>query len=154
MTKPLVEFDTDLSEEFLSEFGSRLRTARQQLKVLQKDFAKKIEVSSSFLSELEKGKNKPGLFVLKRLTLIYNISLDYLINGKGKPFLDEKGHSPAILPGDDLLAECDKTRIMELNRYMMYSPYVRYEILKHFIDFVHRERATIEDDMERSRQHL
>ncbi|MCX6581484.1 MAG: helix-turn-helix transcriptional regulator [Candidatus Aminicenantes bacterium] len=67
----------------LIAFGRRLKDIRRKLIIPQKDFAEKLQMSGSFLSEVEKGKAKPGYEFLKSLILKFNINLIYLF----KPLL-------------------------------------------------------------------
>ena len=84
--------------------------------ILQKDFAEALGVSGSFLSELENGKNRPGLLFLKKMSTVFNISIDYILNGDGDPFRPIPGE-PTVIPSvnDD---SPDSEVFIELNYYM------------------------------------
>ena len=58
--------------EILSEF-------LQEYNLTQTDFAIKIGVKQSQVSEWLKGKCKPGYDVLKNIAMVFNISADYLL---------------------------------------------------------------------------
>jgi transcriptional regulator with XRE-family HTH domain len=135
----------DAPDESLKGFGNRLKEVRLKLGLIQKDFAEKMGITGSFISELEKGKKAPGMSVLKRLSNEFNISLDYLINGKGRPFLLRSENKPSsfeIGPENP-----DKEKIRQLLHYMANSPFVKYAMLTYFIDFLHRNKETIEENL-------
>jgi transcriptional regulator with XRE-family HTH domain len=139
------EVEEEKSPGILEEFGFRLKEARFQLKLSQKDFGKKMGITGSFISEIEKGKKYPGMAVLKNLGKIYNISMDYLINGKGRPFFPHQDNKPASFEiGPD---NPDKEKIRQLLQYMANSPFVKYAMLTYFIDFLHRNKETIEENL-------
>ncbi len=61
------EFSTIL-EEFLSENS-----------LTQSEFARRIDIKPSQVSEWMKGKAKPGYDYLKRMALAFNVSADYFL---------------------------------------------------------------------------
>jgi len=74
-------------KEQLEEFGRRLRQARQEMKMLEADFASRLEISDRFLKELETGHITPAFDLLHKLYTLYKISLNYLVEGDGEAFL-------------------------------------------------------------------
>jgi transcriptional regulator with XRE-family HTH domain len=76
--------------EELSTFGNRLKQARSELQMLEKDFALRLNVSDDFLKELEEGKVTPGYELLRKLYTTYKINLHYLIEGDGEAFVDKE----------------------------------------------------------------
>jgi phage repressor protein C with HTH and peptisase S24 domain len=48
-----------------------------------KEFTEQLEINSSSVSEWKKGKMKPTLDTLVRISLIFNVTLDWLITGNG-----------------------------------------------------------------------
>jgi phage repressor protein C with HTH and peptisase S24 domain len=69
-----------------SEIGNRIRRTRG--KDTQKEFAKKLVFSSSYLSEVESGKTKPSLELLLKISSITNYSLHWLLTGQGPLFIE------------------------------------------------------------------
>ena len=61
------------------EFKDILREFLEENSLTQVCFAKMIGVKQSQVSEWLKGKAKPGYDILKRMSLAYNISADYLL---------------------------------------------------------------------------
>jgi phage repressor protein C with HTH and peptisase S24 domain len=87
---------TNLSSKKIvkSEIGNRIKRVRD--KDTQKEFAKILGFSSSYLSEVESGKTKPSLELLVRISKIANYNLHWLLTGEG-PMLFE--------PSEDMVKE-------------------------------------------------
>jgi phage repressor protein C with HTH and peptisase S24 domain len=80
--------NTKLSSKKIAknEIGNRIKRTRGR--DTQREFAKKLVFSSSYLSEVESGKTKPSLELLLRISQITNYSLHWLITGEGPLFID------------------------------------------------------------------
>jgi phage repressor protein C with HTH and peptisase S24 domain len=80
--------NTNLSSKKVvkSEIGVRIKHARG--KDTQREFAKILGFSASYLSETESGKTKPSLELLVRISLITNYSLHWLLTGEGPMLLE------------------------------------------------------------------
>jgi transcriptional regulator with XRE-family HTH domain len=70
------------------DISDRIRLIRNTLQMRQKDFADKVGISISSLSEMEKGKYKPNLDFITKLSSEFNVNLYYLIFGRGDMFTD------------------------------------------------------------------
>ncbi len=68
------------------EIGNRIKRTRGNS--TQKDFAKNLIFSSSYLSEVESGKTKPSLELLLKISKITNYSLHWLLTGQGHMFIE------------------------------------------------------------------
>jgi len=68
----------------LDTFGQRLSELISDRGMKQGDFAKQINASPAFLSNIIKGVKKPGLDFLFRLVNHYGVSLDWLVLNKGR----------------------------------------------------------------------
>jgi len=137
-------------DEYLEAFGKRLKEVRQQLKLLQKDFAAGLDVSGSFLSEIEKGKANPGFDVLKKIYLNYNINLHYLLNGQGEPFIGNMEMSD-LFAG---LTGPEKEKLHELLHYIQNAPVLRYAVYEFFSNYLYRNRGMVEEDMRKHEVYL
>ena len=69
-----------------SETGSRIKHVRG--KDAQKEFAKILGFSPSYLSEVESGKTKPSLELLIKISQYTKYSLHWLLTGEGPMFLE------------------------------------------------------------------
>ena len=66
--------------------NKRLKMIRKALHMTQKDFAKKIGITNSGISKLEKGQNQITDQMAKAICRAYNVNYDWLINGEGEMF--------------------------------------------------------------------
>lgn len=64
------------------EFREILKEFLEINNLTQVEFAKRIEVKQSQVSEWLKGKAKPGYDILKRMSTSFNISADYFLGLK------------------------------------------------------------------------
>lgn len=63
----------------MSSLGENIRQVRKKRKMSQQELARKIEVTSGFLSQIENGKNAPSLVTLKKLAGSLGVSVGYLM---------------------------------------------------------------------------
>lgn len=60
-------------------FPKRLKALRQENNMLQQDLAEKLKVSKSTVSGWEVGRNQPDYDILIELSILFGVSVDYLI---------------------------------------------------------------------------
>lgn len=65
-------------------FGSKIREFRNERGITLTALAKKLDVSPSFLSAVERDIKKPSLIMLKKISAHLNISLSYLMTDSGE----------------------------------------------------------------------
>lgn len=59
--------------------GQVIREARQELRILQKDLAKQLKISASYLSHIEKGREtRPSRDLLDKISELLDLDTDYL----------------------------------------------------------------------------
>ena len=63
----------------MTTFGKRLRYARERKSITQTDAANQIGSTSQKLSHYERDYVQPDIETIKRLSILYNISADYLL---------------------------------------------------------------------------
>lgn len=63
------------------EIGNRIRTKRKELKLTQDKLSEIIDVSPTYISEIERGCSICSLFTLTKIAQTLHVSLDYLIFG-------------------------------------------------------------------------
>jgi transcriptional regulator with XRE-family HTH domain len=82
---------------FCLRFGQLL----DALNISQNEFARQLGSTSAFVSNMARGKSKPGLDFLQKIAETFDVSLDWLVLGKGtrrgEPFLDPDGHHAVLL---------------------------------------------------------
>ena len=59
-----------------------LKLIRKQKKLNQLKVAMDLSISREALSHYENGKRSPDIQMLRRLSAYFNVSIDYLVNGK------------------------------------------------------------------------
>lgn len=64
--------------------GNRIKEHRMKLGMSQRDLAKCLEVSDTAISAIERGSNYPSIETLKKISDMFNISIDYLLKGEDK----------------------------------------------------------------------
>ncbi len=67
----------------------RIKTAREQLRLSQREMAKQMGISASYFSEIEAGKKPPGGEFFYKLIHLLNINPIYLFLGIGKMFMPQ-----------------------------------------------------------------
>ena len=103
MKKVETKEDKSLSRQrIIEEFGRHLRMIRTELKINQKEMALKLEVSPSYISEIESGKTGPGFEFMYKLGLNYDINPLFLLYGKEPKLLPKQKKEPVPETGPSL----------------------------------------------------
>jgi transcriptional regulator with XRE-family HTH domain len=71
-----------------NDVANRLKLIREALNFAQKDFAGKLGISAPSLSEIETGRNRPGIELLIKLSKNFKVNLYYVLLGKGEMFVN------------------------------------------------------------------
>jgi transcriptional regulator with XRE-family HTH domain len=135
-----------MKQEIPIEFGRRLKLLRKSLELTQKEFSEKIEVASSYISDIEGGKTKPGFEFLYKLGLNYNINPLYLLHGQEPMFLDK-----SETPGKTMelkYAGDNRQKIEELLYYLENSPIFMYAVLEFFSRYKLQNKELLDKDIE------
>ena len=125
-------------------FGQRVRAIRKALELSQKDFAGPLEISGTFLSEIENGKYKPGYDFFYNILTKFNVNLHYLMTGTGEMFNPVikaaqpgiKRPSVPVTKGEDLLW------------YIERSPMFMYLVLGYASKVFYENKPHIETEIE------
>ena len=72
--------------------AERVKSIRKTLKLTQEELSQKINVSTTYICQVEKEKYKPNCDFLENISRVLNVNLYWLLFGQGEMFLD-----PAIL---------------------------------------------------------
>lgn len=86
-----------------TEFSTRLMALRKNAGLNQRELAERIDLSTSSISYYEIGKRSPDINGLRRLSIFFNVSADYLL-----------GLSNAKTNDKDLQAICDYTGLSQI----------------------------------------
>jgi transcriptional regulator with XRE-family HTH domain len=129
-----------------NSFGIRVRAIRKSLKMRQEDFAPGLEISSTHLSEIEKGKSKPCHDFFFNIVKNYHVNLSYLLFGEGEMF---GGRSEAIVTDGKKIKTGDK-HIDEFLYYFFKSSLVQHYVMYQFRKFYIEEDSAIKKDLKSS----
>jgi transcriptional regulator with XRE-family HTH domain len=84
-----------MKNKTLNVIGKRVKTVREALGMSGKDFARSLNISAPYLSQIERGKkNNPGVSVFYKIARVHNVSLDYLVCGIGDMFINAAHQHP------------------------------------------------------------
>jgi transcriptional regulator with XRE-family HTH domain len=136
----------DKKDPLLDDIGLRLQLIRRELDLNQKEFAHVLEVSGASLSEIEAGNARPRIEVYYNLTKKYNVNMAFLLEGKGKMFLEEEEFNEPVADMDNELRQFLDTFLA----YFEKSRVVRYAMMTHFTTFLEENDAIIEKNMKKN----
>jgi transcriptional regulator with XRE-family HTH domain len=129
------------------QIGGRIKAIRRELQFTQEDFATRLRISNSNLSQVENGNLSPNFELLYNMAETFKVNLYHLIFGKGKVF--KKGS-----PGDDVvdfpdLPGAELEFLEDFLRYFYRSKVVRYSFMAFFTTFLLQNRKLVEKEMGR-----
>jgi transcriptional regulator with XRE-family HTH domain len=111
-------------------FASRVKAIRKEVRLLQEEFCKKLNISSTQLSKIENGKNKPGHGFYVNIVREFDVNLEYLLLGEGPMFRTGKTKKEAASTGYDRIPGYKSTgEIDEFLYYFFNSDYFRYKVM-------------------------
>lgn len=74
----------------MTNISKRYRELREVNKLNQKDFAEKIGINQSSLSDIEKGRTKPSIETVIATSRHFSVSTDWILLGKNVEFANNK----------------------------------------------------------------
>lgn len=136
----------NLKEPLWKEIGLRLQEVRKKLNLLQKDFAKTLDISNASLSEMEAGNAKPRFELLYNITKKYNVNVNYLLHGEGEIFMtDEISRQSGIE-----FSQGNKDFFKEFIYYFNCSHLVRTAMMNYFRAYILEKEKLIQKDIVKS----
>lgn len=137
-----------MKQEHLKELGKRIKMVREELHINQREFAAKMEISGSLLSQVESGKKNPVYEFLYKLMKEYHVSLDWLFTGKGEMFLRRK---PEDEPGEEKYID-DIVSIDDVVWYLEHSNLFNLNVMGYAARFFFENEEHIKKELARKRQ--
>jgi transcriptional regulator with XRE-family HTH domain len=129
------------------EIGRRLKLVRKSLGLRQKEFAQKVNISVTTLSDMETGKSRAGFDFLYNIVKIFNFNLYYIFFEEGDMFNDNKNH-----PNKEVsICDSDDEDVQEFLWYLLHSKYVKFNVLAWFRKFYNQEEAAIKQDLDKGK---
>ncbi|MCP5051768.1 MAG: helix-turn-helix transcriptional regulator [bacterium] len=124
--------------------GKRLKAIREHLGLRQNEFAAKLNVSTTALSDLEHGRYAPNFKLIATISQEFNVNLYYLFFGQGEMFggMDFETKSRAIT--EDF--GTDKGHVLELLDSMRRSPFLYFMMMAHFRLTLSVDQQTIQKE--------
>ena len=121
------------------QLGQAIRSARERRGISLRELARRVNVSPSFVSQVELGKANPSVGTLYTLVTVLGTTLDELIGDQPRGTTDDLGDSPRSWPRIETPVQPAEGR----NRVEMSG--VVWERLTHdhdpYVDFLHVEYA-------------
>lgn len=135
-----------MAQDNLIELGKRVKMIRKELHISQKDFARKINISGSFLSEIEAGKSKPGYDFFYNVSKICNVSIPFVLHGVGEMFtdIDYGPMTTAKKPGGYHIGDLE-----ELLWYLERSVLLKHNVLGFAGKFLYDNETAIKRELEK-----
>lgn len=137
-----------MNQHHLKELGKRIKTVREELHMIQKEFAAKLGISGSLLSQVESGRKNPVYEFLHKLMKDYHVSLDWLFTGKGEMFLKMKSEKE---PGEDKYID-EIVSIDDLVWYLEHSNLFNLNVMGYAARFFFENEEHIKKELARRRQ--
>jgi len=124
-------------------FGYRIKKIRKALNIKQQDFATRLKISNSSLSEIEKGTYKPCHDFFVNISREFSVNLYYLFFGEGEMFQDPT--ALYILQSNEF--DANNADVRQFLSDFQRSPILKYLILGHYRSIMQKEKDTIEKEI-------
>lgn len=143
----------------IKDVGLRVKAVRDKLNLKQGVYAKKLGISQSFLSYIEKGQRKPSYELLLSLLSTFNVNLHWLFTGIGDMFIMDTSPGkqlkeqfsrlfPGVPPEPEIL-ELVKSLEVPIIKNALLEKYLLYK--KRYEDFI-REHHKKKQNQARKKQ--
>jgi transcriptional regulator with XRE-family HTH domain len=134
-------------EDQLREFGKRVRQVREHLRLQQNEFAAGVGRSESYICQIEKGNGNPTFEFFYEMAKKYNISIDYLIYGKGDMIFNRE-----ITGFEETESKNAIDTLDDLIWYLDHSSLFRMKILIEGKQFLYDKAEMIRKDIQEERK--
>lgn len=136
-----------MREEFnKTEVGARLREVREKsLKLTQADLAKVLGCSPSSISNAERGNELPSPQLLVTLLRIYNVSIDWLLTGKGGMYVSPISYEDLKRIADLFLVFAD-CRVHRFASFIKESPEEKVDAVIEIIRNLENPKKEVEPE--------
>ena len=138
--------------KFMQETGTRLRKLREALGCTREEMAESVGYTESGYAKNELGVHFPGIFSLSRLSKKFDVSMDWLLFGKGPMYYKSKETEKKVVPRkeeDSLMADLEKVMpdVRELLGHMKQDPKLRHEVLLNFYKYKENKKPEEPDEI-------
>jgi len=129
-------------KEIRKEAGIRFKKMREALKVSQGELSARLGVGRASYAKYERGDAFPPLDSLMVLVKTFDLSLDWLISGRGPMLYKEKEQPEKITALEDVMKD-----VKDLLVHMERIPLLRYKVLSFFQEFKLEYKELVESSM-------
>ncbi|UCH95404.1 MAG: helix-turn-helix transcriptional regulator [Candidatus Aminicenantes bacterium] len=136
-----------MKDPVLKEIGLRLQLIRKRLNLLQKEFAKMLDISNASLSEMEAGNAKPRFELIYNITRKFKVNVNYLLHGEGEIFMSDEISRQS---GLDIRSEY-LPFFKDFLYYFNQSPLVRTAMMNYFRTYILEKENLIEKDIRKTK---
>lgn len=142
-------------KELVEVIAQRMMAVRKAFRLSRRKMAYKLNSSESSIYKNEKAHTSPNLTSYYALARKLNVSLDWMIAGKGEMFYKEPSPQPELQteepeqsvekidPGDQAL----RNDVAELLEHMEHIPLLRYKVLTLFHEFKRDNKDLVAETM-------
>ncbi len=111
--------DDDIWQANLKQLGDYIRSQRKLAEMSQRELAKMVNLSDTYMSQLERGLHEPSIRALRSIADGLNVGIDNLLKFMGADVTDD-GERPttaeAGILADPELSETQKRALLEVLR--------------------------------------
>jgi len=75
--------------EIIPEINKRLIEFRKKMKLSQQEIADTAQISRAYITQVETGRVNPSFKLLHKILLNYNLSINWLLSGKGEMIVSD-----------------------------------------------------------------
>ena len=98
-----------------NKFGRFVAGRRKELKMTQKELAKKAEVTEAAMSHYVKGDRTPRSSVLARIAMALDTTSEYLMEGVPQNYVDEIGYAKRLIARNvSQMSNAEKREILSI----------------------------------------
>ena len=143
-------------KELRKAIGLRLKEIRKALSFTQEVMARNLETGRPNYTRIEIGDTFLNHIILHKLATEFNVSLDWLICGRGSMFIQKREDRDVEKKGDVQSrhqAQSEKPKnmeIAELLEYMEQIPFLYHDVMEFFYKFKIKHKEIIESMLSRS----
>ncbi|UCH97896.1 MAG: helix-turn-helix transcriptional regulator [Candidatus Aminicenantes bacterium] len=134
-----------MTPEELIEFGQRARKIRKYLRISQKEFAVHLNISNTYLSEIESGKFRPGFEFFVNMVTKFDVNIRYLVTGEGDFFIKTENDSKKYYGENSELIE-------EMLRDFEHVSMVKFAVLEFYQSYKISKKELIKAAREEFRE--
>lgn len=134
-------------KELKIAIGFRLKQMRKRIKYTQQKMGEIFGISRVYYAKQEIGDSFPSHHVLNKLGQRLNVSLDWLICGKGPMFFQDKTREEleSVRQGELKLSKEQRQLIEHMNRF----PLLHHEVMAFYHRFITEHKDFLDKEPER-----